>query len=99
MWKDFITFAYYAGADAVKGLQKLHDKGEKVLKNALKELEGIILPEFYKKVAAEMQEGKTTLKSLQKSFDNIILEQWVSTHLDHPGNGQYVRSEKVVGRP
>ena len=67
-------FAYYAGPDAVKGLQKFHDKGEKVSKNALKKLEGIILPEFYKKVAAEMQEKKTTLKSLQKSLDNIILE-------------------------
>ena len=92
-------FAYYAGPDAVKGLQRFHDKGEKVSTNALKKLGGIILPEFYKKVAAEMQEGKTTLKSLQKSFDNIILEQWISMHLDHPGNGKYVRSEKGVGCP
>ena len=82
-----MTFAYYAGPDAVKGLQKFHDKGEKVSKNALK------------KVAAEMQEEKTTLKSLQKSLDTIILEQWVSMHLDHPGNGQYVRSEEGVYRP
>ena len=58
-----MTFAYYAVPDAVKGLQKFHDKGEKVSKNALKKLEGVILPEFYKKVAAEMQEEKTTLKS------------------------------------
>ena len=84
-----MTFAYYAGPEAVKGLQKFPDKGEKVTKNALRKLEGIILPEFYKKVAADMQEEKTTLKSLQKSFDNIILEQWVSMHLDHPHNGQY----------
>ena len=54
------------------------------------------MPEFYKKVAAEMQEENTTLKSLQKSFDNIILEQWVSMHLDHPRNGQYVQPEKGV---
>ena len=46
-----------------------------------------------------MQEEKTTLKSLQKWLDNIILEHWVSMHLDHPGNGQYVRSEKAVGHP
>ena len=52
------------------------------------------MPEFYKKVAAEMQEEKTTLKSLQKSFDDIILEQWVSMHLNQPHNGQYVRPEK-----
>ena len=94
-----MTFAYYAGPDAVKGPQKFNDKGEKVSKNALKKFEGIILPELYKKVAAEMQEERTTLKLLQKSLDNIILEQWVSMHLDDPGNGQYVRSEKVVGRP
>ena len=91
-----MTFAYYAGPEAVKGLQKLHDKGEKVTKNALRELDGILLSEFYKKVAEEMQEEKTTLKSLQNSFDDIILEQWVSMHLDHPHNGQYVRPEKGV---
>ena len=38
LWKDFMTFAYYAGPDAVKGLQKIHDKGEKVSKNALSKL-------------------------------------------------------------
>ena len=96
MWKDFITFAYYAVPEAVKGLQKFHDKGEKVTKNALKKLDGILLPEFYNKVAEVMQEEKTTLKSLQNSFDDIILEQWVSMHLDHPHNGQYVRPEKGV---
>ena len=53
-----MTFAYYAGPDAVKGLQKFHDKGEKVMKNALMKLDGIILPEFNKEVAAEMQEEK-----------------------------------------
>ena len=46
--------------------------------------------------AGVMQEEKTTLKSLQNSFDDIILEQWVSMHLDHPHNGQYVRLEKGV---
>ena len=49
-----MTFAYCAGPDAVKGLQKFNDKGKKVSKNALKKLEGVILPEFYKKVADEM---------------------------------------------
>ena len=88
-----MTFAYYAGPNAVKGLQKFHDKGEKVSKSALKKLEGIILPEFYRKVAAEMQEEKTTLQSLQKLIDTIIIEQWVSMHLDHPHNGQYVTLE------
>ena len=91
-----MTFAYCASPDAVKTLHKFHDKGKRVSKNALKKLEGIILPEFYKKVAAEMQEEKTTLQSLQKSIDTIIIEQWVSMHLDHPHNIQYVRPEKGV---
>ena len=56
-----MTFAYYAGLEAVKGLQKFHDKGEKVTKNALKKLDGILLPDFYNKVAEVMQEEKTTL--------------------------------------
>ena len=91
-----MTFAYYAGPEAVKGLQKFHDKGEKVTKNALKKLDGILLPEFYKKVAEVMQEEKTTLKSLSNFIDDIILDQWVSMHLDHPHNGQYVPPEKGV---
>ena len=77
-------------------MQKFHYKGEKVTKNALKKLDGILLPEFYKKVAEVMQEEKTTLKSLPNSIDDIILDQWVSMHLDHPHNGQYVRPEKGV---
>ena len=91
-----MTFAYYAGPEAVKGLQKFDNKGEKVTKNALKKPEGILLPQFYKKVAEVIQEEKTTLKSLQNSFDDIILDQWVSMHLDHPHNGQYVRPERGV---
>ena len=91
-----MTSAYYAGLEAVKGLQKVHDKGEKVTKNALKKLDGILLPKFYKKVAEVMQEEKTTLKSLQNSLDDIILDQWVSMHLDHPNNGQYVRPGEGV---
>ena len=80
----------------MKGLQKFHDKGEKVTKNELKKLDGILLPEFYKKVAEVTQEEKTTLKSLRNWIDDIILDQWVSMHLDQPHNGQYVRSEKGV---
>ena len=91
-----MTFAYYAGPEALKGLQKFHNKGEKVTKNAPKKLDGILLPEFYKKVAEVMQEEKTTVKSLPNSIDDIILDQWVSMHLDHPQNGQYVRPEKGV---
>ena len=83
-----MTFAHYAGPEAVKGLQKFHDQGEKVTKNALKKLDGILLPEFYKKVAEVMHEEKTTPKSLPNSIDDIILDQWVPMHLYHPHNGQ-----------
>ena len=74
-----MTFAYYAGPEAVKGLQKFHDKGEKVTKNALKKLDGILLPEFYKKVAEVMQEEKTTLKSLPKTSSLTSGSQCIST--------------------
>ena len=94
-----MAFAYYAGLEAVKGLQKFHDKGEKVTENALKKLDGILLPEVYKKVAEVMQEEKTTLKSLPNSIDDITLDQWVSMHLDHPHNGQYVQIVKGVYHP
>ena len=56
-----MTFAYYAGPEAVKGLQKFHDKREEVTKNALKKLDGILLPKFYKKVAEVMQKRKQPL--------------------------------------
>ena len=91
-----MTLATIAGPEAVKGLQKFHDKREKVTKNALKKLDGGLLLEFYKKVAEVMQQEKPTLKSLPNSIDDIILDQWVSMHRDHPHNGQYVRPEKGV---
>ena len=47
-------------------------------------------------MAEVIQEEKTTLKSLPNSIDDNILDQWVSMHLDHPHNGQYVGPEKGV---
>ena len=91
-----MTFAYHAGPEAVKVLQKFPNKEEKVTKNALRKLDGILLPKLYKKVAEVMQEEKTTLKSLPNSIDDIILDQWVSMHTDHPHNGQYIGPEKGV---
>ena len=74
-----MTFAYYAGPEAVKGLQKFHDKGEKVTKKTLRKLDRILLPEFYKKVAEVMQEEKTTLKSLPNLVDDINGSQCIWT--------------------
>ena len=75
-------------------MQRLHEKGERVSKNALRKPEGIIFPDFYKKVAAQRQDERTTLQSLQKSIDTIIIEQWVMMHLDHRQNIQYVQPDK-----
>ena len=91
-----MTFAYYAGPDAVKGLKRLHEKGEKVSKNAPNKLQRIIFPEFYKKVAAEMHDELTTLRSLRKSIETIVFEQRVMRHVDHRQKIQYVRPEKGV---
>ena len=91
-----MMFAYYARPDAVKGLQTFHDKGKRVSKNALKKLEGVSLPDFYKKFAAKMQEETTTHGWLQKSIDIIIIEWCVSMHLNHPHNGQHVRPDRGV---
>ena len=77
-------------------MQWLHEKGERISNNTLKKLEGIIVPEFYKKVAAEMQDERTTLQSLQKWIDTIIITDWVIMHLDHPQNIQYFQPEKGV---
>ena len=65
-------------------------------KNAVKKLEGIVFPEFYKKVAAEMHNERTNLQSLQRSIYTIIIEQWVMMHLDHPQNTQSVPPEEGV---
>ena len=50
-------------------------------------------------MAEGMQEEKTILKSSLNSIDDIIVDQWVSMHLDHPHNGQYIRPEKGVYHP
>ena len=44
-----MTFAYYAGPEAVKGLQKFHNKGENITKNALKKLDGTCCRSFTRK--------------------------------------------------
>ena len=64
----------------------------------LKKLEGIIYPEFYKKVALAMQDQRTTLQSLQKQMDTIITQHCIMMHLDHPHNGEYVRCDKGMCR-
>ena len=85
LWKHFMTFAYYSGADALKDLRQMHQKGQKVTKNSLKKLENVVFPDFYKELASVMQHDQTTVQSFQKSMDTIIIDQFVIMHLDHPG--------------
>ena len=80
----------------MKGLRLVYEKGQNVTKNSWKKLEGIILPEFYKKVASVMQDSQRSPQSLQKSTNTIIIDQRVMMHLDHPNNSHYVRAHKGV---
>ena len=84
-----MMYAYYGGADVVKDLKQLHEKGQKGTK-------GITFPESYRKVASVMQDDRTNLQSLQKWIDTIIIEQWVMVHLDHQNNSYYIRPAKGV---
>ena len=90
-----MTFAYYGGQHDVDSLKVMHERGEKVTRNLLKKLEGIMYPEYYKKIALAMQESRTTVRSLHNQMDTIITQQWVMMHLDHPNNGDWVLLEKV----
>ena len=46
-------------------------------------------------VAPRGQKASSTRK-IKPQTSNLILDQWVSMHLDHPHNGQYVQPEKGV---
>ena len=91
-----MTFAYYAGQDAVDGLKATDERREKLTKNSLKKLEGIMYPEYYKKVAMALQEPRTTVRSLQNEMDTSTTQQWVMMHLNQPNNGDSVLPKRGV---
>ena len=76
----------------------MHHNGQNVTNNALTTMEGIIYQEFHKKVALVMQDQRTSVQSIKEKMDTIIIDQWVMTHLDHPGNREYLRADKGVCR-
>ena len=86
-----MTFAYYGGGDAVECLRLMHEKRQKLTKNALKKLECIIYPEFYKKVALPMQDQRTTVQSLQKKIDTIVIRS-VGHHAPGSSTQQGIRA-------
>ena len=73
-------------------MKNLESKSRKedVTRRAFKKLEGLHLPSLLPKVCAHMNLKDSTLRSTQNYIDALITEQWVSFHLDHPDNTQYV---------
>ena len=70
-------------------LEKKSRKDE-VTRNAFKKLEGMHLPSLLRKVCAHMNLKDSTLRTTQNYIDAQITDQWVTFHLDHPDNKQYV---------
>ena len=65
-------------------------KKENVTKNAFKKLEGLHLPTLLQKVCAHMNLKESTYPSTQNYIGALITEQWVTFHLDHPDNKDFV---------
>ena len=65
-------------------------KKEDVTRNAFKKLEGLHLPRLLQKVCAHTNLKDSTLRTTQNYIDALITEQWLTFHLDHPDNKDYV---------
>ena len=65
-------------------------KKEDVTRNAFKKLEGLHLPSLLQNVCAHMNLKDSTLRTTQNYIDTLITEQWVTFHLDHPDNKDFV---------
>ena len=78
--------------DAVNGMRNLEGKSRKedVTRNAFKKLEGLHLPSLLQKVCAHMNLKDATIHSTQAHIDALITEQWVTFHLDHPDNKDFI---------
>ena len=76
----------------MKNLENKSRKDE-VTKNAFKKLEGLHLPSLLRKVCAHMNPKDSTLRTTQNYIDAQIMDQWVTFHLDHPDNKQYVNQK------
>ena len=65
-------------------------KKEDVTRNAFKKLEELHLPSLLQKVCAHMNLKESTIHSTQTYIDAFNTEQWVTFHLDHPDNKDFV---------
>ena len=83
---------YYCGNNAVNGMRSLQGKSRKedVTRNPLKKLEGLHLPSLLQNACAHMNLKDATIPSTQAHIDALITEQWITFHLDHPDNKDFV---------
>ena len=70
-------------------------KKEDVTRNAFKKLDGLHLRIFWQKVCALMNLKESTISSTQTYIDALITEQWVTFHLNHPDNKDFVNQPQV----
>ena len=73
-------------------------KKEDFTRNAFKKLEWLHLPSFLQKVCAHMNLKESTIRSTQTYIDALITEQWVTFHLDHPDNKDFVNQTAGMRR-
>ena len=65
-------------------------KKEDVTRNAFKKLEGRDLPVLLQKLWGHMNLKERTIRSTQTYIAVLITEQWVTSHLHHPDNKDFV---------
>ena len=63
---------------------------EDVTRNAFQKPEGLHLPSSLERVYAHMNLKDAFIRSTQSQIDALIAEQWVTFHLDHPENKDFV---------
>ena len=99
-WRDIFSLAYYCDRDAFIGMRNLQSKSRKedVTRNAFKKLEGLHLPSLLQKACAHMNLKESTIHSTQTYIDTLITEQWVTFHLDHPDNKDFVNQTTGMRR-
>ena len=73
-------------------MKNLEGRGKKedVTNNASEKLEGLHLPMSLQKVRVHMTLKNATINSAHAHIDALSMKQWVSCHLDHPDNQNFV---------
>ena len=82
------------------GTRNLGGKSRKedVTRKAFKKLEGLHLPSSLQKVCALMNLKDATIQNTQSQIDALITEQWVTFHLDHLDNKDFVNQTAGMRR-